>query len=245
MMSLLRPKRIRHEEMLDADLGTPQEVEQSLKDLRRINRYLNGYRSSLRPIQIHVRRHSLPRFSLLDVATGSADFPLAAARWARSAGVQSTIVGLDYNRRHLDFARTDLNQFPEVRLVTADFRHVPFRPASFDFVNASMFLHHLRDEEVSGFLNTLFSIARVGVIINDLERHWIPYLFLKLVQPIFARGRITRFDAFTSLRQGFTSQELQAFARASGFGNFWVKKFAPYRWTLWISKNGTARESHP
>lgn len=238
MMSLLRPERIRHEEWLDADLGTPQEIAQSLKDLRRINRYLNGYRSSLRPIQNYLRQHALSRFSLLDVATGSADFPLAAARWARSAGVRSTIVGLDYNRRHLDFARSEIHPYPEIHLVTADFRHVPFGPESFDFVNASQFLHHVSDAEVCGFLNTLFSFARVAVIINDLERHWIPYLFLKMAQPIFARGRITRFDAFASLRQGFTKQELKAFAKESGFEHFWVRKFAPYRWTLWIPKNG-------
>lgn len=236
-MSLWRPERIHQEELLDHGAGTPEEIFQSLRDLRRINRFLGGHQVSLIPLRRMIRKLQLKEFSLLDVATGSADFPLAVARWARASKIPCRIGAMDINLRHLNFAQESLHHFPEIELIRADIEHFPFMPGSFDFVNVSLFLHHLNDDAIHRFLKNFVSLARIGVMINDLERHWVPYLFLKLTQPIFARSRITRFDGFASLRQAFTVEELRAYAIASGIQNFIVTKRFPYRLAMIISKN--------
>ncbi|MFI5174277.1 MAG: methyltransferase domain-containing protein [Terriglobia bacterium] len=235
-MSLWRPDRIRQEELLDTDGGSPEETAASLRDLRRINQYLGGHRASLVPIRRLVRSLSLKQFSLLDVATGGADLPVAVSQWARRAHLPCRVVGLDINSRHLAFARWAVRSFSDIRLVRADIERMPFAPASFDFVNTSLFLHHVEDGGVAPFLKTLLSVARVAVIINDLQRHWIPYLFLKLTQPIFARSRITRFDGFASLRQGFTAGELKSLGQSAGIPGLSVTRRFPYRLAMVISK---------
>ncbi|MBZ5535918.1 MAG: methyltransferase domain-containing protein [Acidobacteriia bacterium] len=235
-MSLRRPDRIRQEELLDSGAGSPEEIAASLRDLRRINRYLGGHRVSLIPIRELVRSLSLKQFSLLDVATGGADLPVAAARWAQRIALPCRVVGLDISSRHLAFARESIQQFPGIRLVRGDIDHLPFAPSSFDFVNTSLFLHHVADAEVAPFLKTLTSLARVAVIINDLQRHWVPYFFLKLTQPVFARSRITQFDGFASLRQGFTPGEMRALAENTGIANISVTRRFPYRLAMVIPK---------
>jgi 2-polyprenyl-3-methyl-5-hydroxy-6-metoxy-1,4-benzoquinol methylase len=233
-MSLWRPDRIRQEELLDSGAGSPEEIAASLGDLRRINRYLGGHRVSLIPIRRLVRNHSLRQFSLLDIATGGADLPMAVARWARRVLLPCHVVGLDISSRHLAFARETVRSFPEIELVRADIEHLPFAPASFDFVNTSLFLHHIDDAEVAPFLKALLSLARVAVIINDLQRHWVPYFFLKITQPLFARSRITQFDGFASLRQGFTAGEMKILARNAGIANISVTRRFPYRLAMVI-----------
>jgi 2-polyprenyl-3-methyl-5-hydroxy-6-metoxy-1,4-benzoquinol methylase len=235
-MSLWRPDRIRQEELLDSGAGSPEEIAASLRDLRRINRYLGGHRVSLIPMRQLVRSLSLKQFSLLDVATGGADFPVAVAQWAHGIPLPCRVVGLDISSRHLALARESIQQFPEIRLVRADIERLPFAPASFDFVNTSLFLHHVADAEVALFLKTLLSLARVAVIINDLQRHWVPYFFLKLTQPLFARSRITQFDGFASLRQGFTAGEMKALAQSAGIANISVTRRFPYRLAMVIPK---------
>lgn len=235
-MSLLRPARRRQEELLDAGNGTPQEINQSLQDLRRINRLLGGHRVSLIALRRMIQEFSLPHFSFLDVATGSADLPLAVARWARRANLTCSLVGIDWNARHLAFGRSERQRYPEIHLVQGSVDSLPFRPASFDFVNVSLFLHHLDDAKAMTFLQSLCSLARIAVIVNDLERHWIPYFFLKLTQPVFARSPITEFDGFASLLQAFTREELEHTAHAARFTHYQVRRRFPYRLSLVVTK---------
>ncbi len=234
-MPFWRPEKLRQEELLDTDDGTEFEIRESLHDLRRINRYLGGYRASLAALHHLIRAHGLPRFSLLDLATGNADFPLVAANWAASHRLPCEIVGMDLSRRHLNYANARIGSSP-IRLVQGNVHQLPFSRRSFDFVNTTLFLHHLNDAEIVEFLQAAFSVARVGVIVNDLNRHWVPYFFLKLTQPIFARSRITRWDGFASLRQAFTAAELRDYARRCGVSRFTVRHRFPYRLVLLLEK---------
>ena len=71
-------------------------------------------------------------------------------------------------------------------------------------------------------------MAREAVLVNDLERHVLPYLFIRCTRP-FARSRITRHDGPASVRQAFTREELQALAVGAGFKNFEVRRMVPFR----------------
>ena len=69
---MLTPKRIYIEEMLDAGIGTDEDVARNLSDLRRINRFLGGTRVVLDALSSHIGSGSSEDISLLDVGTGSA-----------------------------------------------------------------------------------------------------------------------------------------------------------------------------
>lgn len=201
-------KRVHVEELLDAGRGSDADVAASLADLRRINRLLGGRRVLRLLLREQAKRLGREVFSLLDVATGSADLAGAVLRWYPRARV----AGIDLHSRHLRFRPP-----PGVGLVCADVWQAPFAPRSFDFVAASLFLHHFTDEELPGCLRKLAESARHAVLVNDLDRHWVPYYFLLAAAPLFARSPITRFDAPASLRRAFARGELEAAAREAGF----------------------------
>ncbi len=112
--------------------------------------------------------------------------------------------------------------------VGADAEQLPFRDRSFDFVAASLMLHHFRDNNVVRLLQLLGRVARRAVLVNDLERHWFPRLFIQVSAPIFARSYVTRHDAPASVRQAFLPQELGDLARAAGFGDITVRRHRPW-----------------
>src|SRR5438876_8971612 len=85
--SMLTPKRIYEEELLDAGEGTDDDVARSLSDLRRINRFLGGRKVVLRAISNCIEGVSATAISLLDVGTGSADIPIAVAERCRLRGL--------------------------------------------------------------------------------------------------------------------------------------------------------------
>jgi len=75
-------------ELLDAQTLDDAALRRNLRDIRLINRLLGWTAFTVREVARHVRSRGMERFSLLDVASGSADMLLAVARGRGSAGGQ-------------------------------------------------------------------------------------------------------------------------------------------------------------
>jgi ubiquinone/menaquinone biosynthesis C-methylase UbiE len=237
---MLTPKRIYEEEMLDAGEGTDRDVAHSLSDLRRINRFLGGRKVILRALSSCLRDvsldgsldASLKKVSLLDVGTGSADIPMAVGADCQKRGLESFIAAVDISERNLRVSRSRLNVSADIHLVQADSLKLPFASRSFDFVTASLFLHHFRDEDVVRLLADFGRIAKRAVIINDLVRNLVPYYFTRISGPLLAWSFLTRNDAPVSVLRGFTPDEMKELARRAGLSNVRMKRSFPYRLSL-------------
>ena len=235
---MLTPKRIYEEELLDAGEGTDEDVARSLIDLRRINRFLGGQKVVLRAIASCLDNSNSKSMSLLDVGTGSADIPMAIAELCRERGFKSFIAAVDISERNLRIARSTLQVSEEIHLVRADSLSLPFAADSFDFVTASLFLHHFRDEDVVRLLADFGRVARRAVIVNDLVRNLVPYYFARIMFPILARSFLTRNDGPVSVLRAFTAEELDHLAARAGLKNREVKRVMPYRLSLIARKTG-------
>jgi len=229
---MLTPKRIYEEELLDAGEGADDDVARSLSDLRRINRFLGGRKVVLRAISSCLDDSSLERVSLLDVGTGSADLPMAVAEGCRARGLEAFVAAVDISERNLRISRTKLGVSPEVHLVRADSLRLPFAARSFDFVTASLFLHHFRDDDVVRLLADFSRIARRAVIVNDLVRNLVPYYFTRIAGPLLAASFLTRNDGPVSVLRGFTAGEMNDLARRAGLRVRELKRVFPYRLSL-------------
>ena len=194
---VFRNRRIEHELLEDA---APEEARRNLADLARINSRFGGH-AILRALFERVA--SEPQFTVLDVGAGSGD----AARIISECYPRATIVSADINPVHVGLA-------PEPRLV-ADAFGLPFPDSSFDFVLSSLFLHHFADVQVIELLAKLYRLARRALLIVDLERHLVPYLFLPLSSLVFRWHYISVHDGKISVRAAFKKEELIALASAA------------------------------
>jgi SAM-dependent methyltransferase len=229
---MLTPERIYEEELLDAGAGTDEDVRENLLDLRRINRLLGGTRVVLTALEAMLGQEPSAKLSLLDVGTGSADIPSMVSRWSRARGMAPALAAVDLSDRNLRVARRDLGVSPDVELVRADALMLPFAPRSFDFVTASLFLHHFRDDDVIRLLAGFARIARRAVIVNDLVRNLVPYYFIRMTGPVFAKSFLTRNDGPVSVLRGFTAEELERLGSRAGLSSFSVRRSFPYRLSL-------------
>jgi ubiquinone/menaquinone biosynthesis C-methylase UbiE len=229
---MLTPERIYEEELLDAGAGTDDDVARNLRDLRRVNRFLGGTKVLLGALSSLIESDDVKQLSLLDVGTGSADIPTEVERWCASRGIKPFLSALDISERNLRIARTQLGIGREVHLIRADSMSLPFTDASFDFVTASLFLHHFRDDDVVRLLADFARVARRAVIVNDLARNLIPYYFARVTGPLLATSFLTRNDGPVSVLRGFTADELKDMAGRAGLRRFSVRKVFPYRLLL-------------
>jgi SAM-dependent methyltransferase len=199
------------------DLGVPEtEALASLGDIRRVNRWLGGRRSLLAAVRPYLR----PGSRVLDVGCGSGDLP---AFLRAEVPFPIFAVGLDLKLLHVRQAPLG------VRRVVGEVPSLPFAPRSFDVVTASLFLHHFDDPETPEVLARLHGLARRALVVNDLHRAAVPWLFGRMVFPWVFRSQISVDDGLLSIRRAFRPREMEAaFARA-GLGRVRVRRRFPYR----------------
>ncbi len=228
-------RRITTHELLDDDLGTPQEIQGILDDLWRINRWLGGVSSSLSLLDRFFACTGPHPVRILDVGAGDSRLAARLRSELSRRGIRSEFCALDRRFSHLELGRPFRNS---VMPVAADVFALPFPEQSFEIVMCNLFFHHFSGERARELLRRLAAVASEAVLIDDLERHWLPYLFIRLT-PWFTRSRLSRHDGPASMRQAYTRDELVELARGAGFQHFEIERLLPFRlgMTIWKQKN--------
>jgi SAM-dependent methyltransferase len=229
------PARRHDAEWMDREGNARPDLEGALRSIETVNRHMGGRRTLMRAIDPFLDEVGPGEtLRILDVGTGSADLPIAIVEHARARARPVEVVALERDPATAAIAADAAVAYPEVRVVRADAFAAPFGAGAFDLVTASMFFHHFRTEEASRLLRSLRRIARRAVLVNDLRRHAIPWMF------IWAYARVARChpmfvnDAPLSVLRGFTATELEALARAAGAAGVRPARRWPYRLLLTV-----------
>ena len=200
------------------------ELEGALNDLTLVNHYLGNGRAVLKHLAAMNAETADEGFTVLDVATGTADIPIAIAKRARQAGIRVGITAVDICPLTTNIARKRSGPYPEITLAVADGLALPFAEKSFDYVLCSKTVHHFTDGQVLQVIKEVSRVARRGYVIVDLRRSWIAYILIFLLTRLFSRNRLTRSDGPHSVLKSFTPEELAALASRNGTSVFRVSK---------------------
>ncbi len=229
-------------EMMDDPDQSAAELGDGLSDLRGVNRWLGGTRSLLALMGSMVNGRGGTDLEVLDVATGSADVPLALASWARARGLRPRITATDMHAGTLSVARRATADDGDIRIASADARALPFADDSFDLSLCCTALHHFDDTDAVRVLQELARVARQGVIVTDLRRSRAGLLGAKvLASTVWRRHPVTRHDGPLSVRRAFTPNELLELARAAGWSAPRVRRHPLFRVSLVLEKAGVWR----
>jgi len=191
----------------------PEQARPNLADLIRINSRFGGH-SVLKKLLLKAIDGHFP-FTFLDIGSASGD----TARLIGELYPGSTVTSLDCNAVNIESA-------PYPKLL-ADAFHLPFSEESFDYVFCSLFLHHFTDEQVVGLLQSFYRVARKALLISDLERHLVPYLFLPATRPFFRWHFVSVHDGMISVRAAFRREELVNLFKRAGIANVSAKVHRP------------------
>ena len=205
----LRPPRSSQLEWLDDSQAVAAELTSNLADIRRLNAWFGG--THLVKRYVGETLSDPGSYSLLDIATGSADIPVALVRWAPKQEMALRVVGLDAEPRVLADAREVVGDLP-VQLVLGDARALPFDNGAFDMVTCSLALHHFNPEEAVQVLAEAWRVARRGLLVVDLTRGYLAWLGAWLATRTVARNRMTRHDGPLSVLRAYTPKEMQSLA---------------------------------
>lgn len=196
---MLTMDRVSRPEILDSDACPPLEVETSLRDLCRINRWFGGVATTRMLLDRVSSKTGQKNFSLLEVASGLGEVPRLAAEQLKKKSITVNVTDLDRVRTHLP---------RDNRAIVADALALPFPDGSFDLVGCSLFAHHLDPAALACFGSEAMRVCRCAVLINDLVRHPL-HLALVYAGFPFMRSYVSRVDGLASVRRAYVPDEIR------------------------------------
>jgi 2-polyprenyl-3-methyl-5-hydroxy-6-metoxy-1,4-benzoquinol methylase len=228
-------------EWLDAETMDDAALRRNLSDIRRINWLLGWTAFTVRGVARQAEAISKitgkREFSLLDVASGSADIPLAIARWADLAGYETHIVATDISPQIIAVAREQAADTPSVTVERQDALALSYTPGSFDIALCTLAIHHFEPERA---VELLAGMARVSkhVLVFDVARARLAYVGSLLLTRLLPMDAMTRHDAPASVRRAYSASELRKLGAKADLQELTVRVGIP--WRLALSARGAA-----
>ena len=228
-MTMLRaPERIDRDELIDATGHDLDELAHSLRQVARVDRVLGGERGVRRALSDTLRSGGAGPLTLLDVGAGNGQVARRLGDWLGHRRRDAvTVVAVD---AHPDVIEVGRIETPGVAWVQADGRRLPLDDGAADIVTCVLTLHHFARSEAVRLLRELARVARLRVVVSDLERSRAHWVGARLLAATLWRGnRLTRADGPTSVLRGWTRDELRSVMDEAGLEDVRVHRHVPWR----------------
>ncbi|MEZ4830339.1 MAG: methyltransferase domain-containing protein [Bacteroidia bacterium] len=237
-ISTIRPqfdRRTTLSEVMDDPSLSGQTLESELDNLDKINRLLGGKGVILQAVKEVVPNLANAETTILEIADlgcGGGDILRQIARWAGKSGAKVKLWGLDFNSACIRYAQQKSLKFPEIEYKNADVFSGEIADNSYDIVICSLFLHHFPDERQEEIYRQLQRISRGAVIVNDLQRHWLPFFLFRMVTWVFRAPAVVRYDGLISIMRGFSRKDLAQMMVTLGIQKWRIRWKWAFRYQL-------------
>ena len=208
-------QRVDAPEILDSDACSPADVEATLRDLGRVNRWFGGVRTTQKMVERVAQISGVRHFSLLEVASGSGEVPETVRQRLARRGIALDVTLLDRAWSHLPSGNraggnhAGRNHLSGSHGVVADTLALPFGDGAFDLVSCNLFAHHLNAQQLAQFVREGLRVSRKSLLINDLIRHPL-HLVLAFAGFPLMRSRVAWLDGLTSVRRAYVPDEIRS-----------------------------------
>lgn len=228
-------------ELMDDPALDLTEHAHALRGLARLNA-LSGVTRQFYPILRTLAARIDRPLTIVDIATGSADLPVALLRRARRDGVRLAITACDISPVAIENAR-DRARAAGVELSTRQLDVLHEDPPLADVLTCALFLHHLTDDQVQVVLQKMAAAASEQVLVSDLRRGPWGTALATTIPRLTTRSHVVHVDAVRSARAALSMGEARSMTRGISEGGSWrIDRAFPARMLIrWSASGSTTR----
>jgi 2-polyprenyl-3-methyl-5-hydroxy-6-metoxy-1,4-benzoquinol methylase len=170
---------------------------------------------------------------VLDVASGGGQLAIALARHAARERVPLDIVCGDISPVAIEYGR---GLAARAGVQGIRFQHLDVLNGSWpdrtDVVVSTLFLHHLDEDQAVAALQRMRAVAERLVLVSDLRRSRLGWLFAWVGCRLLSRSRVFHVDGTRSVEAAFTIDEARRLAERAGLVGARITNRWPQRWQL-------------
>jgi ubiquinone/menaquinone biosynthesis C-methylase UbiE len=213
-------------------------LRQNLEELALINKYLGGNQvttsglSNLMTSPLSLRRGVGGEVKIADLGCGGGDMLMVMANWAKKKGINAQFIGIDANYFMIDFGTKRTANYPNISYLHQDIFSEEFKEKSFDIITMTLFCHHFSDESLIKLLQQLRKQTRIGIVINDIHRHWFAYHSIAWITKLFLKSYLVKNDAKLSVWRAFIREDLEKIIQKAGFTKYSIRWKWAFRWEV-------------
>ena len=191
-------------------------LRENLEELAIINKYLGGNQVTISGLKKLISSSKSPNhqitkspIKIADLGCGGGDMLMVMADWAKKKGINAQFIGIDANDFMIDFAQKRTHNYQNISYLHQNIFSEEFQQQSFDIVTMTLFCHHFEDEALIKILQQFRKQTRLGVVINDIHRHWFAYHSIAWITKLFLKSYLVKNDAKLSVWRAFRRKDLE------------------------------------
>lgn len=226
--------RSAQEEIMDDLNSSGPIIDQTLRELETINTLLGGNYVTLNGLDnlLNGNVFTAP-ITIADLGCGGGDIMRLIANWAERKEHTVQLTGFDANPAIIQFAEVHTKE-NNIRYRSLNIFSDEFKSLTFDVVVSTLFFHHFTSDQLTAFFKQLKSQVRVGIVINDLHRHWFAYYSIKWLTRLFSKSPMVVHDAPLSVARSFRKKELIEILTNAGITQYTIRWMWAFRWQVII-----------
>lgn len=225
-------KRSYQEELMDDLESSGEIISQTLKELETINRLLGGNQVTLNGLELLTKNASSEPIRIADLGCGGGDMLKLVAKWAKRKQLNVELIGFDANPHIIDYAQKHCKEYSNISFQVKDIFSEAFKKEKFDVILCTLFTHHFHENDLIRIFKQFKDQARLGVVINDLHRHWLAYYSIKLLTKVFSKSEMVKFDGPLSVKRAFIKAELTEILEKASISPKHLSWQWAFRWQL-------------
>jgi 2-polyprenyl-3-methyl-5-hydroxy-6-metoxy-1,4-benzoquinol methylase len=219
------------EELMDDLASSGDVIEQTLKELETINKLLGGNQVTTNGLNmlLHEKKSSVV---IADLGCGGGDILKLVAKWAEKKGLAVDLIGFDANPHIIDYARENCKGLSNISFEVEDIFGEKFKQRKFDIILCTLFTHHFTNDALINIFKQFKQQVELGVVINDLHRHWVAYYSIKILTQLFSKSDMVKYDGPLSVKRSFKRNELLALLQSANIQHKHLSWQWAFRWQL-------------
>ncbi|PRX54813.1 methyltransferase domain-containing protein [Flagellimonas meridianipacifica] len=204
--------RSRVDELMDDPNMELPTLREAYEDINRCNSLLGGDTITIEGVWQLIKKDQEKSYTILDMGCGDGTMLRKLSDFLSKKGVSHSMMGIDLRDDVLLIAQENSIGYPRIEFKKMDILKAD---TSFtcDIIINTLTMHHFEEERIDAFLKQFVRLAKVGVVINDLQRSKLSYYLFKLFSFFFIRTQVAKVDGLISISKAFQKEDLLKLAK--------------------------------
>ncbi|MFT5078316.1 MAG: 2-polyprenyl-3-methyl-5-hydroxy-6-metoxy-1,4-benzoquinol methylase [Planctomycetota bacterium] len=237
MIYFSKHNRSTQEELMDDFSLQGEPLQEVLKDLDTVNRYLGGNQITIDGLEKMLLGCDKNRVvTIVDYGCGDGGSMALCAAYLEKHHWRYKLIGLDANAYIIEQAKTKAHSLKHSTFKVCNVFDKEKLPEA-DIALCTLFLHHFKEAQIIELLNAIATKTQVGIVINDLQRSRTAFRLFQLFSEVFMNSKIAKFDGLVSIARSFVKCDIKNISEKIIGTRVELKSKWAFRWR-WLLYTG-------